>query len=140
VSEESAVKRNDKRPELGPIKEGDEVIVVEGFRRKGGRYLYRQARVIKANRVWIEVEGAEGDHLPYYLRRFRRDDQTDGRTTGTRNRFLTPEQQAWDEREGAAREYLIRELQIEVYRSPRWANDIVTLANIIREHEGLDLL
>lgn len=41
------------------------------------------------------------------------------------------------EQHGKAR---FRELQIEVYRSPRWANDIVTLANIIREHEGLDLL
>jgi hypothetical protein len=122
----------DKRPELGPLAVGDEMVV-----REGGTKRYYRARVAKVARIWIELEGCDGEHLPWYLSRFRRDDQTTGKTAGYVNEFYTPEQRAWDLRRAAAETYL-QEINVEVWQSRRWKNDIVTLANLIREHEGLD--
>lgn len=124
---------NSKRPELGPVAVGDEVIVTHGDRHRSVKET--PAVVVTVGRVWVTLEAVGGGYLPSHGR-FRIGDQLEEGTTGYRASFATPEQHAWSKRQSAAREYL-RENRIEVHGSQRWADDLVTLANLIREHEGL---
>jgi hypothetical protein len=128
---------NHKRPELGPLAVGDELMITETLNR-GTRET--PVEVVSVGRVWLTVKPIDGG----YIRddRFHMGTKTvypPGKGIGSPARIRTPEQLAWDRRESAAREYL-RGLGIEVHSSKRWADDMVTLANLIREHEGLDPL
>jgi hypothetical protein len=129
---------NHKRPELGPVAVGDELIVTENLSRRNTRTI--PVEVTAVGRTWLTVKAADGGYL--------RDDRfhmgtgtiyAPGKSTGNPPRIRTPEQIAWDGREAAAHAYL-RENGIDVHGSRRWAHDKVTLANLIREHEGLDPL
>lgn len=125
----------DKQPDLRDIKVGDEVIIQHNH---GGKWEDVYATVTKIARVWIDVDPVSG-WLPHYSRRFRRDDQSDGSNSNYRARLYTREQWAWKEREAAAGAFL-KEAGIELGgwgRGGRYADDKVTLANIIRKHEGL---
>jgi hypothetical protein len=127
---------NDTYPELPKLAEGSRIIVIEGGWNRTHEY---DAVVTKVARVWITAE-QDTAQLPRHRRewRLRMDDQTDG---GDHAHFYTPEQWAWKKRDAAAREYLDEELgRAGTVRSSRWANDPVTLANIIRKHEGLEPL
>jgi hypothetical protein len=124
------------RPELGPVAVGDELIVIDGVRRGEVRTIL--AEVVKVGPVWVTLEPVGGGYLPS-RGRFRVKDQREENTAGYRASFCTPEQKAWDDREHAADQYL-REERIETHNSRRWSADKVTLANLIREHEGLDPL
>lgn len=122
-----------ERPPLGDIKPGDKIII---FRRlvRGGEEI--QAEVTKVGRVWITAVKSSGYGAEY---RFRKDDQTDGSKEGYRTVFRTPEQHAWVQRALAAEEFL-KEAGIRVNKfeqEGRYVDNKVTLANIIRRHEGL---
>jgi hypothetical protein len=120
------------KPELGPVKAGDKVIVISGSRRGS----HREAVVTKAARVWLDLVETDDSTYPMTWR-MRRDTQTDGGKYGSPTRFVTPEQLAWEEAERLADDFL-KEAGIELRwsRSRYWTNK-VTLANLIRKHEGL---
>lgn len=129
---------NSKRPEFGPVAAGDEMIVTERSNRTTRVIL---VTVLAVGRTWFVVEAVGGGHVPgdgrFHMT--TRTTYAPGKGIGSPPRIRTPEQYAWDERESAAREYL-RDIRVEAHGSQRWRDDLVTLANLIRDHEGLDLL
>lgn len=137
--------KSDTRPELGPVAVGDELIVISPSHRRNVPERIHLVTVIRAARVWIEVVDTEDldkyrEHGYGRTWRLRMDTQTDGGKVGYPTRFRTLEQHAWELRNQAAAEYL-REIGLnQIWRSPRWKNDQVTLANLLREHDGLEKL
>jgi len=125
---------SDQRPGLDDLKVGDLVHV-----RTYSTYFpdYR-ARVVKINRVWIEMTRDVG-YTPSYVPtlRFRKDTQRTGYES-TADWFETEEQYAWSIREAAAREFL-KEQRIDVFSGP-WAGRRLELANALRALLGLEAL
>jgi len=125
---------SDQRPGLDDLKVGDLVHV-----RTYSTYFpdYR-ARVVKINRVWIEMTRDVG-YTPSYVPtlRFRKDTQRTGYES-TADRFETEAQYAWGVREAAATEFL-REQKIDLYSGP-WAGRRLELANALRALLGLEAL
>jgi hypothetical protein len=120
-------------PGVGDVHEGDELTVIADPGSRKPRYL--KVRVAKVSRVWIEVEGVDGEWLPDSLRRFR----LDSRSTKARPEhwdpvFYTREQLEMKERRSRAHEYL-REIGVSARLGSRF-NDSLTLANIIRRGLG----
>lgn len=128
------------RPELGPLAEGDEVIVV--LRRPHGRVRRAElipARVVKAARVWIEIDSLDGQDteragwMPKRTWRMRRDTQNEGHDSYYQARFVTPAQHEYEQREQAARD-LLNELGIELRSNSPWCpiDRRMQLADLIR--------
>src|SRR5688500_554241 len=120
---------SDQRPGLDDLKVGD-VVHIRTYSGYSPDYM---ARVVKINRVWIEMEHTAS------LRplRFRKDTQRESDYT-TADRFETEAQYAWSVREGAAFQFL-REQGINIYPGP-WVNRRLELANAVRALLGLDPL
>lgn len=113
-----------ERPKVGTLKIGDPVLI-----RVPGRYVNDDVRwqpgtVMNVARVWISVcpEGW-GRWL-----RFRLDTQDGGTEHGSRYRFVTPEQHAYDERMATARRVLTDAGIRYDYHSPFSRDDSLTLA------------
>ena len=123
---------SDQRPGLGDLKVGD-VVHVRTYSRHSADYT---ARVVKINRVWIELHRVDSPYPPRPLR-FRKDDQTDGASICP-DRFETEAQYAQSIREAAAFQFL-REQGIYPYSGP-WAKRRVELANAVRALMGLEAL
>lgn len=119
------------RPVLGDIKPGD-LVFVRGSER------YIPARVVKAARVWIELE-ATGDTRSWRMRRDTQEQAT--QYSGSSASFVTAEQRAWDERLRDARKFLNSQgIRVERYvigsgnldgGGPWWGREI-ELADLIR--------
>lgn len=115
-----------ERPKLGTLKPGDPVIVIERIGGRG-RSSEHSATVAKVARVWVTVKL---DHRSGWNaeKRFRLDDQTSSGQYGYRDRFVTPEQHAYDERMRAARKVLTDAgVRLDHY-SPFSKDDAATLA------------
>ncbi len=84
---------SNERPLLGEIKAGDEVIILRS-RLRGAEREPVTAHVVKASRVWVELSG-NGTSW-----RMRRDAQDEGNEDypSSNNRFVTPEQHAWEQK------------------------------------------
>lgn len=127
------------KPDLGPIAVGDPVIVVK--RRYGGNRddaLFINAVVTKVGRVWVEM--AEKDQVRSMAQtwRLRKDTQDDGTGVGWPTRFVTPEQNAWDDRVHAAWKALI-EAGINPTGSSLWRTDedrFLALADFLRAYNA----
>lgn len=126
------------RPELGPVKVGDTLYVIQPGRRRDRAYV--EVVVTKVGRLWIDMDtpGSTSTRARY---RMRLDTQHTGSTYGTGGaRFVSPDQRAWQEREDAARSFLeeagIRHWHMDNGKG-RYADRLVELANVIRVHEGL---
>jgi hypothetical protein len=126
------------RPELGEITPGQTFVKIDSFRRSRRTRM----RVIKVARVWVSVVPEEkakaGSWTEQDIEKFRKDNQTDGGQTGTPKIYFTEAQYAWHKREALAYEFL-REAGISAYQG-RYSRDRVTLANLIRAHEGLEAI
>lgn len=135
------------RPELGDIKSGDKVMVHRSMndgRRLPASERHVPARVVKASRVWIELEPdvEPGDRRSWMTWRMRRDTQNEStQYPGNNASFVTMTQYEYDERVRVADEFL-REWGVTV-ASGKWAaggeqwadpERRVKLANLIREH------
>lgn len=118
---------SDQRPGLDDLKVGDIVHV----RTYGNHSADYRARVVKINRVWIEMEHAES-RRPI---RFRKDTQR-AEDYVTADRFETEAQYAWGLRARAAEDFL-RQQRIDVFASP-WRMRPVELANAVRALLGLE--
>lgn len=111
------------RPELGPIAAGNKVFVVD----PRFRVVPITARVVKVNRVWIDIESAEvvetrDGHRPCRTWRMRKDTQYETAGPNPRGaRFLTPAQHEYDERLFAANLVLCEE-GITIHRNSPWSS------------------
>lgn len=121
------------RPGTDHLKVGDPVLLAQSIYRRG--HEYHEAVITVQNRVWWTVEWYDSrmDRVHsikvHSVKRTTDDNRYDF--------FTTQERIDWQQREAAAREYL-HEQGIELHRSKRWSDDRLTLANLIRRHEGLD--
>jgi len=93
------------------------------------------ATVVKAARVWVDLESVERDRrrpdLPARTWRMRRDRQNEGSSyTGSNASFATLEQYAWDEARRWALGFL-QEQGVWVDRDSRWRDHEVELADIL---------
>lgn len=123
----------EQTPELSVVRPKDELIVSYS---NGRRFQEVRVQVTKVGRVWIDVEPLNGEFLPHYHKRFRRDTQS-AESKGAH--VYTDEQWAWKQRHTNADQYL-RELGISLRMGSRYENDKLTLANIIRRGLGEDEL
>ncbi len=121
------------RPALGELTEGQEVMVYRAAndrRRLGLTESAIPARIVKANRVWIEIEEA-GPALRSRRRRMRRDTQSEGtQYPGSNASFVTLEQHEW----GKVRTWafiFLREQGIDIRYGGPWEGREVELADII---------
>lgn len=116
----------EERPELGEIKQGDEVFVRRSFnesREQLPECRYIPARVVKVARVWIDLcadparmsEDVDRINLARKAWRMRRDTQDEGDRQYTQRNasFLTPAQREWEDRLSDAKQYL-KEQGIEI--------------------------
>jgi hypothetical protein len=121
-----------KMPELGDLRIGDEVIVIENPSARTPRHT--RARVVKAAAVWIDVEPVEDRYMRET--RFRRDNQTaKARPEHWTPHFYTEEQWAWQQRVSQAHEYL-KEIGVSARLESRFSDDPLALANVIRRGLG----
>jgi hypothetical protein len=125
------------RPELGELKAGQQVMVLQspnGRRRQPPEEWYIPAVVTKVARVWIELEKSSSEPLPQwsiYRWRMRRDTQDEGsQYSGNNASFVTLEQHAWDE----TRRWGLQVLSdngIKVERGSPWHGREAELADLI---------
>lgn len=120
------------RPELGKLEPGQRVIVRRSpndMRRRPPEDRYIPAVVVKAARVWVDLEGTEGAWKRTW--RMRRDTQDEGsQYSGSNARFLTLEQHAWQE----TRDWALAVLQehgIDLRNSSPWRGREIELADIL---------
>jgi hypothetical protein len=132
------------KPALGKIDVGDTLLVIPATRSRFSDTEAIPVTVTKAARIWIELNGSvTGSNERRYPRtwRMRRDTQHDGGSGNYHNRFVTQEQYDWEQRIAAAEKYL-KEIKLR----PEWASPwskpdkLLTLANLLRAHHGLDEL
>lgn len=120
------------RPALPALVPGDTVYVMRSSNDMRGRSPSEraiEAHVVKVARVWITVETV--GRWPI-RRRFRLDDQHDGSEyPGSSERFLSPDQLAWEVAEHEAVRYL-REQGIELSFSSPWNRRRAQLAAVIK--------
>lgn len=118
------------RPEAADVKLGDEVFVIQYNYGRGVLPAPRPARVVKAARVWLEIEdAAQRRHW-----RMRRDTQNEGTGYSYNARFVTPAQLKVELETRAATDFL-REQGIEVRREGPWwpLERRMVLAKLLRE-------
>lgn len=125
-----------KRPELGELKPGQHVMVYRSPNKMRGRKQEDRAIpavVVKANRVWIEIETANyvPSQIGHRTWRMRKDTQDEGtQYSGSNARFVTLEQHEWEESQRWAIGFL-RENGIDIRRGSTWDGREVELADII---------
>lgn len=125
------------RPELGDLKPGQRVMVRRSANDQRGRKpedRYIPAVVVKAARVWVELDRVEGRGYPSTWR-MRRDTQDEGSNySGSNASFATLDQHEWDK----ARDRAFRILQdngIRLDSSSLWRGREVELADLIDKGE-----
>jgi hypothetical protein len=124
------------RPPLGELTVGQQVMVARSSNDMRGRKpedRYIPAVVIKAARVWIELQraGLAEKQLGYRTWRMRRDTQDEGtQYSGNNDRFLTLEQHAWEETRNWALGVLA-ENGIDLRHGSAWCGREIELADMI---------
>ena len=124
------------RPELGELKPGQPVVVYRSPNDMRGRKPEDRtipARIVKANRVWIEIETADyvQSQIGHRTWRMRRDSQNEGtQYSGSNDRFVTVPQHEWEETKYWAYGFL-RENGIDLRSGSKWSGREVELADII---------
>jgi len=125
------------RPELGELKPGQPVMVYRSpndMRRRQPEERAIPAVVVKAARVWVDLQKAGEEDLPEWSVnrwRMRRDTQDEAtQFSGSNCRFVTLEQHDWEETRRWALGFL-RENGIEIRTSGKWHGREVELADII---------
>jgi hypothetical protein len=126
------------KPELGPVKVGDKLLIIANSRYSKREPL--EAEVVKVGRKYVYLKEVDGHrYAREYQCKLSSQYQVANHTPSYR--FVTQEQYAWEKRNAAAEEFL-KETGIEfrLGSRSRYLHDQLTLANLIRAHEGLPLL
>jgi hypothetical protein len=128
--------RYGKRPELGELVPGQRVMVYRSTNDMHCREPEERAvpaRIVKANRVWIELETAnfvpsQIGHRTWRMRRNTQDEAS--RYSGSDASFATLEQYEWDETRNWAAGFLEKQgIRVDWWRP--WSGREVELADII---------
>lgn len=121
-----------KRPELGVLEPGQHVMVRRSPNDARGRKqedMYIPAVVVKAARVWVDLEALEEGWPRVW--RMRRDTQDEGsQYPGSVARFLTVDQYAWEKTWNWALDVL-REHGINLCDSSPWRDRKIELAKML---------
>jgi hypothetical protein len=123
------------KPELGPVKVGDRLLVIPAGYGRGPREPVPCA-VTKVGRVWVELTEVTDSRPRSWKLRLGTQDAGSGYSN--RDRFVTPEQYAWEQRDSAVHQYLV-DVGIRPDRDSPWdsAERRIVLANLLRQHDGL---
>lgn len=126
------------RPALGPLTVGDHLTLIQASNR------WRptpnlDVEVVKKGRIWIDLREVNQVASMARTWRMRLDSQNDGNAVGAGgDRFVTAEQQAWEQRIGDARAVL-REAKVIPDYASRWNHDEerqLALADFIRAYDA----
>lgn len=126
------------KPPLGRVAVGDRLLVIPNSHERGKAEVV-PVTVTSIGRVWIDLaEVTDGRPRTW---RLRLDTQDDGKTGAYHDRFVTPEQYTRQERQSAAYAYL-REQRVLPSEGSPWRTEerMLTLANLLRHHDGLPAL
>lgn len=128
------------KPELGKVAVGDRLLVIPASYGRGALDPV-EAVITKAGRVWVELADADDVRSLARTWRLRLDTQDSGSGYSGRDRFVTREQYAWEQRDSAVHRYLT-EVGIRPDRDSPWdgSEQRIVLANLLRAHVGLDPL
>jgi hypothetical protein len=129
------------RPIMPPLQPGDRLTYRPNLRRARKD---TEVVVTRVGRIYAYAS------IPEYAERgYTGDEYKFNKTTGhihggnysSPGRMLTQAQVEWHERAKAAEDYLTGEHFKGIWDlRPRWREDLVTLANLLRAHDGLDPL
>lgn len=120
-----------KRPKLGELEPGQRVMVRRSYndmRSRPPEERYIPAVVVKAARVWIELERADGLRGSWRMRRDTQDEGT--QYSGSNARFLTVEQHAWEETRDWA-DSVLRDNGITLDARSPWRGREIQLADLL---------
>jgi hypothetical protein len=123
------------RPALGKVAVGDRLLVIPTTYNSRTRQEPVPATVTKAARVWIDLEEITDGYARTW--RLRLDTQHDGGNGNYHDRFVTPEQYAWEQRISGAWETLRVAKAAPDLGSP-WRRDeerLLALADFIRTYD-----
>lgn len=126
------------RPELGTLTVGQQVMVRRSsndMRHRKPEDRYIPAVVVKAARVWIELERADGLRGSWRMRRDTQDEGT--QYSGSDARFLTLEQHAWQETRDWALAVL-RDHRLTVQPGSPWRGREIELADLLAKVDPHD--
>jgi hypothetical protein len=122
------------RPELGELKPGQPVMVcrsMNDYRRSKPEDRYIPAVVVKASRVWVDIEKPGSETWSVNRWRMRRDTQDEAtQYPGNNASFATLEQHAWDLAAIQARQVL-RDNGITLDLGSPWRGREIELAALI---------
>lgn len=125
------------KPELGKVAVGDRLLVIPAsYGRVVREPIY--ARVTKVGRVWVDLaEVSDAGRVRAW--RLRLDTQDNPSGYSQRDRFVTADQYAWEEQQSAVHAYL-REQRVMPESDSPWRSEerMLTLANLMRQYDGLD--
>jgi hypothetical protein len=126
------------RPELGELKPGQKVMVYRSpndMRNRKPEEKAIPAVIVKASRVWIEIEKPGVESWSVNRWRMRRDTQDEGtQFSGSDYRFVTLEQHEWNETRTWALGVL-KDHGLSVEPRSRWAGREAELADILAKEE-----
>lgn len=124
------------KPALGKLEPGQDVVVIRSpnsSRHRKPEDCRIPAKVIKVARVWVELErsGLAQSQLGHRTWRMRLDTQDEGtQFSGSNDRFLTVEQNAWEETRDWARGVL-RDNGIDLRGGSPWIGREAELVDLI---------
>jgi hypothetical protein len=123
------------KPELGPVAVGDRLLVIPATYNNRIKREPVLAKATKVARVWVDLEEVTGATQPRTWR-LRLDTQNDGGEGGYRDRFVTPDQYAWERQITEATAVLRAAKAHPDFGSP-WAKGdrLLALADFIRQYD-----
>lgn len=130
----------DTRPELGTLKVGDPVLIIPPHNVYKSAVDPIEATVTKVARLFVTLTETNSTGRSPRTWRMRMSTQHEDSNYSHYDRFVTPDQYAWDTRQSTARQYLF-EVGVSIdSRSPHRGDTSfsLTLANLLRAHFDLD--
>ena len=125
------------KPTLGPVAVGDQLLVISAPSKWHPKQP-TEVVVVKKGRIWIDLREVNQVASMARTWRMRLDTQNDGNTIGAGgDRFVTAEQQAWEQRIGDARAVL-RDAKVSPDSASLWNRDegrLLALADFIRAYD-----
>lgn len=125
------------KPALGPVKVGDELIVIPAPNKWNPRPNV-EAVVEKVGRVWVELRDANDVRSLAKRWRMRLDTQNEGHSTHLQDRFVTAEQLAYEQRRNEAQQVL-QDAGLSIRSESPWRTDedrLLALAAFVAAYDA----
>lgn len=125
------------RPALGKVAVGDRLLVFpRSYSRRSGERGPVEAVVSKVGRVWVELTEVDSTGTTPAMWKLRMDTQRSDSGTNYNDRFVTPEQYAWEQKISEA-QHVVSGLMIE--SRSLWMKDedrLFALADFVRAYDA----